>query len=214
MVHRGRLDAVKPFWEKYHVDFGVEVLGWAASSGQEDILQWLLEDARLDPTKPVLRSANPSNGEETPNDDTTQTGRRAYDLASNKEIRNIFRRIAHAHPDWWDWKEAHVPSGLSEEMETAQDQKRVERRKGLRDKLKDRDKARADAEAAEAAEQAERDRVRAEMETKARALLGVSAGPQKLGGRVGAEGMGGMTVDMRAKIERERRARAAEARLR
>jgi hypothetical protein len=40
-------------------------------------------------------------------------------------------------------------------------------------------------------------------------------GPRKLGGASGsAEGVAGLTPEMRAKVERERRARAAEARLR
>ena len=39
-------------------------------------------------------------------------------------------------------------------------------------------------------------------------------GPRKLGGASGAvEGIMGLTPEMRAKVERERRARAAEARL-
>ena len=42
----------------------------------------------------------------------------------------------------------------------------------------------------------------------------VKTGPQKLGGAPTAtQGLAGLTPEMRAKIERERRARAAEARM-
>lgn len=185
MIRKGRLDALKPFWTKYRSEFDDGVLGIAASSGQEEVIRWMLEDERLDPTFPI-------------------EGRRAYDLSSTKEVRNTFRRIAHKNPVWWDWKEAHVPSGLSEEMEAVQEKKKAERRKGLKEKLKEREKARADSAVEE------QEPVKEVTQEKA------SEGPQKLGGRLGGAdvGLGGMTPEMRMRVERERRARAAEARLR
>lgn len=201
MIRKGRQEALRPFWQKYSGEFtdpataiGTSPLGIAASAGQEDVLRFLLEEARLDPTLSVSKS------------DT----RKPYDLATSKGARNVFRRVRHEHEDWHDWAAAHVSVGLSEEAEAAQDAKKTERRKGLRDKMKEREKARAAA----AAEVEEAEPAPAPTTTAApSSVLGsVGLGPQKLGGK-GAEGsLAGLTPEMRMKIERERRARAAEAR--
>ncbi|WVR03805.1 hypothetical protein IAU60_000801 [Kwoniella sp. DSM 27419] len=207
MIRKGRLDALKPFWIKYkddHLpDSASEVLGLAASAGQEDVVRWMLEEERLDPTQPISSAG----------------GRRAYELSSSKGVRNVFRRVAHAHPEWYAWVDgARVPSGLSEELEAEQDRKKAEKRRGLREKLKEREKVRAAEAEVEAIIEAEAEKRRAEDEKKAAAAAAMaaaarpSAGPQKLGGRIGGEGLGGMTPEMRMQIERERRARAAEAR--
>ncbi|WVQ79107.1 hypothetical protein IAT38_001201 [Cryptococcus sp. DSM 104549] len=201
MIRKGRVDSLRPFLEKHRAEFTSspvaesELLALAASSSQEEVLRFLLEDARLDPAAPL--PSDPS--------------KRAYDTAPTKPLRNVFRRIAHAHPDWWDWAgQAHVPSGLSEEQEQEQKGKKAERRKGLKDKLKEREKARA--EAAEKEEEEEREREKEERKVQAATPSGVK-GPQKLGGKAaGADGLAGLSAEMRMQIERERRARAAEAR--
>jgi hypothetical protein len=183
MVRKGKLEVIKPFWEKYSSEFDAAVLGLAAREGQEEVLRWMLEDVKLDPTVPI-------------------EGKRAYDLASTKGTRNVFRKVAFNHPDLWDWTAAHVPSGLSEEQEAEQEKKKAERRKGLKDKAKEREKDKA-SKVVEVEKEPEVVPVR----------QGPSVGPQKLGGRPGGEGsLAGLSTDMRATIERERRARAAEAR--
>ena len=60
MIRKGRLEALRPFWQKHSGEFtdpattiGVSPLGTAASAGQEDVLRFLLEEARLDPTLSV-----------------------------------------------------------------------------------------------------------------------------------------------------------------
>lgn len=193
MVKKGRVDALRPFVTKYTDEVGADALGMAAAAGQEEVLRYLLLEARLDPTTPI-------------------DGKRAYDLSASKSVRNVFRRVAFDHPDMWDWQAAHVPSGLSEEAAAEQGAKKAERRRGLRDKLRERDRARTEAdaekEAAEAAAAAA-----APKPQFANIGLPPSSGPQKLGGRTGAEtGLAGLSAEMRMKIERERRARAAEAR--
>ncbi|WRT65711.1 uncharacterized protein IL334_002658 [Kwoniella shivajii] len=204
MIRKGRLDALKPFWTKYQSDYQPsEILGFVAAAGQEDILRYLLEEERSDPTQPI----------------ETANGRRAYELSSTKIIRNVFRRVAYNHPDWYDWvNQARVPSGLSDELEAEQNSKKADRRKGLKEKLKEREKTRlAEAENEEKAQlEAEAQRKKEdEMRKVALSLNGGgtgNTGPQKLGGKVGGEGLGGMSQEMRMQIERERRARAAEAR--
>ncbi|KAL1406377.1 hypothetical protein Q8F55_008076 [Vanrija albida] len=189
MIKKGRVDALKSFVARYPTEVKPEALATAAAAGQEDVVRYLLIEARLDPTVALDGS------------------KRAYDYAASKNVRNIFRRVAHDHPEWHNWQAAHVPSGLSEEAEAEQGAKKAERRRGLRDKMREKEKARAEEAAASEPEPAPA------AAPSSFASLGVPSGPQKLGGRTGAEGsLAGLSPEMRMQIERERRARAAEAR--
>lgn len=190
MVRKGRVDALRTFATRYPAELTPLVLGTAASAGQEDVLRFLILDAKLDPAAPL------------------EGGKRAYDLSANKGVRNLFRRLAFDHPDMWDWQAAHVPSGLSEEAEAEQGARKAERRRGLREKMKERERARADAEPVEADAPPPPPQSFGSL-----GLPAPSSGPQKLGGRADAStGLAGLSPEMRAQIERERRARAAEAR--
>ena len=190
MVRKGKVEVLKPLFEKYPADFTPTLLGEAASAGQEEMLRYLLLDVKLDPTTSL------------------EGNKRAYDLSSSKGVRNTFRRIAYDNPTLFDWAAAHVPSGLSEEAEAAQEKKKADRRKGMREKLKERAAARAVEE---------EDPLEAETELDTNPAVKIPAptgrtGPQRLGGAASVAGLAGMSADMRAQIERERRARAAEAR--
>ena len=188
MIRKGRLETLKPMVEKYPADFDVSQLAAAASSGQEDIVRYLLLDAKIDPAG------------------ADDNGKRAYDLSSTKGVRNVFRRVAHDNPDLFDWTAAKVPSGLSEEAEAAQEKKKSDRRKGLREKMKERAVARGEPEPLE---------MEQELDTKPAVQIPAPTnrtGPQRLGGAAGVAGLSGMSQEMRQQIERERRARAAEAR--
>ncbi|KAJ8489201.1 hypothetical protein ONZ51_g3086 [Trametes cubensis] len=240
MIKRGRLDTLKSFWEREGAALGgvnTSVPEWteerggtllqvATHVGQEDIIRWLLEDLRADPTidVPAPRTGVPADAEDSWQESDTDAprlprpkgGRRtAYDLARTKEVRNIFRRCAAAHPDWWDWlgteQGARVPSALSAEMEEGREEKKKARRKGLKGKVRER-------------EAREREKEREASATpppvvEARTVAKPAkeepvTGPRRLGGSsAGMESVTGLTPEMRARIERERRARAAEARL-
>ena len=222
MVTKGRLDALKGFLEKESASLGgvdAQIPDWAGEkrasimqlaveNGHEEMVRWLLE-ARADPTIPVPA---PKVGEaDEDKSDASDSGylppssrRTAYDLARSKPMRDIFRRCAATHPTWWDWLgAARVPSALSQEMEEGREEKKKVRRKGLKDRVKER-------------EAKEKDRpktppVEVIAETKE---VPSNAKSHRLGGASGgAEGVAGLTPEMRAKVERERRARAAEARL-
>ncbi len=225
MVRKGRLEPLAALWSKLAAAFGgvdarmeewledgagLTLLMIAAQAGQEGVVRWLLDAQRADPTvalENVKRAVGNGDGAETPvNGATAAVSRRtAYDFASTKEVRSVFRRMAHDQPALWDWiGAAHVPSGLSEEQEQEQERKKADRRKGLREKAKEREAKRA----------AENPVPEAVPEVAPQVAVG--KGPQRLGGGKagGAEGgLVGLTPEMRAKIERERRARAAEARL-
>jgi len=205
MVRRGRLDALKSFWDREgggvdarvpdwaeKDDAGFTLLQVAASVGQEEVVEWLLERLEADPTLPV--------NEQT---DATKTRRVAYDLAPSKGVRDVFRRAAGVMPNRWDWLGVgHVPSVLTKEMEAEQDQKKKVRRKGLKEKMKER-------------EEQEKAAVEEDPEPAPAPVLRAapSGGPQRLGGNKVIGGSEGLTPEMRMKIERERRARAIEARL-
>ncbi len=227
MIRKSRLEALEAFWAKHGerlggVDArmeewvedgtrGLTVLMVASQAGQEGVVKWLLEEKRADPTLPVGMATIDQEEGKPDVDDTSMTvkstgnKRTAYDLASSKEVRNTFRRLAFDHPEWHDWLVAgHVPSGLSEEKEQEQEKRKMDRRKGLKEKAKER-------EAKKASEAPVVEEVAAVPESPKS-----TSGPQKLGGSRpggGENGLAGLTPEMRAKIERERRARAAEARL-
>jgi hypothetical protein len=52
-------------------------------------------------------------------------GKTPYSLASDKEVRNTFRRFMALNLDKWDWHDADVPSALTKEMEESQAAKQV-----------------------------------------------------------------------------------------
>ena len=230
MVDRGRLEPLKAFWEREQASFGgidapipewagekvSTLLQLAARAGQTEVVQWLLEEGRADPTIPVKLSStlNTEEAEEERNqsDEGMEagkgSGRTAYDLAKTKAVRDVFRRCAAAHLDWWDWLgAAHVPSILSQDMEEEQEQKKKVRRKGLKDKLRER-------EAKEREREREKEEAAPTPVEKLKAEVADNSTARRLGGTSGnADAVAGLTPEMRMKLERERRARAAEARL-
>ncbi|GLB41712.1 putative ankyrin repeat and zinc finger [Lyophyllum shimeji] len=228
MVVKGRLEPLKAFWERETSNMGpidVRIPEWtgdrratllqvAAQAGHEDVVHWLLVEARADPTIPVPHPDfgdldDPDDGADGPDALLKGTRRTAYDLARKQSVRDVFRRAAADHPDWWDWfGSARVPSALSKEMEEEREEKKKVRKKGLKDRVRER-------EAREREKERELSPPELEPEKELPPLLPQSASmTRRLGGASGAaEGVAGLTPEMRAKVERERRARAAEARL-
>ncbi|KAL5792552.1 hypothetical protein ACOSP7_001146 [Xanthoceras sorbifolium] len=56
-----------------------------------------------------------------------ERGRTPYMLATEKEVRNTFRRFMASNFDKWDWHAAKVPSALTKEMEESQAAKQAEK---------------------------------------------------------------------------------------
>ncbi|KAL0425881.1 UNVERIFIED_CONTAM: Ankyrin repeat and zinc finger domain-containing protein 1 [Sesamum radiatum] len=84
-----------------------------------------------------------------------ERGQTPYMLASEKEVRNTFRRFMASNLEKWDWHAAKVPSALTKEMEDSQaakqaekDAKRKARAKELK-KLRKTKEKKAQAEAAQ-----------------------------------------------------------------
>jgi hypothetical protein len=221
MVVHGRFDALKDFWEREGEGLGgidtrippwtgvrvATLLQYAAQAGQEGVTEWLLNEAHADPTIAVPSEAAAIEQDDF-NPESTRVHRTAYDLASSRAVRDIFRRAAGAHPDSWDWLGAgRVPSILSQEMEEEREEKKKVRRKGLKDKIKERE-----SREKERTGQLEEVPDVSASEPSTRSEL--NNGPRRLGGSAGSvDAVAGLTPEMRAKVERERRARAAEARL-
>ncbi|KAJ7224461.1 hypothetical protein GGX14DRAFT_425746 [Mycena pura] len=225
MVNKGRLEPLKSFWEREGANLGgvdariphwagetrATLLQVAAHAGQEDATSWLLETLHADPTVdvPLGKSGEADDDDSGDASDFPKpprgSRRTAYDIARTRAVRDVFRRCAGAHPDWWDWfGVARVPSALSKEMEEEREDKKKTRRKGLKDKVKEREA---------------KSKPSGSVEPKSQPVIEESkvsdpTGPRRLGGTSGSgEGIAGLTPEMRAKVERERRARAAEARL-
>lgn len=229
LVQKGKLEALKEFINKHGdqtqwfetipIDLipesarngCVTLLQIASLSDQSELIEWMLIEGRCDPTIKGEKGVGRST---------------AYELAASKSTRNSFRRVMAKEPTLWDWVGlAKVPSGLTEEMEAQQATRGKDRKQKLKEKLKDRDRLRN-------AEQQEKLRAQAELELAAklqreeegriRRLQSTSV-VNRLGGSTSANSQTrktnvlnqsiGLTDDQRLRLERERRARAAEARL-
>lgn len=166
----------------------------AASSNSPTVVLALLVKASADPTM--------LNGE----------GHPPFDLAGDRSTRDAFR-VARSElgEERWDWGAAHCPPPLSkadadrrQERERAEaDKEEAERRKAETDRLKQ------ETVAAVAADEA------AKMKGKKGSSSGKGLGAgEKTGAERREEDARGLTPEMRTRLERERRARAAEERMR
>jgi hypothetical protein len=136
---------------------------------------------------------------------TNSQGKTPYDIAGDAETRDAFRVARHQLGESkWNWDATHVPSPLSQEE--------VDRRH----------KAEADAEskAESARREANLARIKKEEEERnvgrieKRAGMGKTLDVEKTAAEKREEEARGLTPEMRMRLERERRARAAEERLR
>jgi ankyrin repeat and zinc finger domain-containing protein 1 len=223
MVTKGRVEPFKALWERESALLGginarvldreATLLHLSAQAGQEQMTQVLLEDFRADPTigfedeEREDLDAVDSDTSDAPHPISAASKRAAYDLAKTREVRNVFRRCAAAHPEWWDWLgTGRVPSVLSREMEEEREERKKSRRKGLKEKIRERQAKQEEETTPPPAVEL----VPAVVKPKERNI----EGPRRLGGSAGGQdAVAGLSADMRTKVERERRARAAEARL-
>jgi hypothetical protein len=231
MINKGRSEPLKSFWEREGASLGgvdafipewtgdrrASLLQVAVQAGQEDVTRWLLYELHADPTIVVPSSgvhqedkaANESDASNAPPLQGAGSRRTAYDLARTRAVRDVFRQCAGDHPDWWDWfGAARVPSTYNKEKEEARDEKKKQRKKGLKEKMREREAREREREG----KQSDIDDEQVEAMSEPRSHDPTA--PRKLGGSSGAaDGVIGLTVELRAKVERERRARAAEARM-
>ncbi|KAI8047052.1 uncharacterized protein B0P05DRAFT_592861 [Gilbertella persicaria] len=133
-------------------------------------------------------------------------GKTAYEVSKDKETRNAFRRCINDYPDKWAWlEEARVPSPLTEKQE--QDQIAKEKKKQAKEQEKKRlielERAKLEAE-----KEAKESQAQLEKTQKARAKKHML--PLVPDNMVNTANM---TPEARMRLEREKRARAAEERM-
>ena len=161
----------------------------AAATGSGAIVTALLTKAKADPT--VQNDA----------------GKTPYELAGDQRTRDSFRLARHELGEQThDWNAAHVPAGITQ----AEADKRTEEEKSNN----------ASAEAVrrkadlERIQQEEEQRQVNKMERKGGEGKSLATATEKSGSEKREEEMRGLTPEMRMRLERERRARAAEERMR
>ncbi|KAF9437870.1 hypothetical protein BGZ76_010809 [Entomortierella beljakovae] len=218
LVKKGRAEAVSNHVLKYGIDpsgllplttsteYDIRrtptILHLSSHCGQPSVVKILLEKHMADPTTTASTFMDDQLDLDAPEDSTLSVGTSsftAYDIAKDKETRNAFRRAMALHPDAWDWiGQAHVPSALTPEMEAEQERKAKEKTKKLQESERERKKTREANRPAASAEQASGSKSSSLM---ARNLASVSAANTHL------------SPEMRMRLERERRANAAESRL-
>ncbi|KAE9365234.1 hypothetical protein N431DRAFT_549491 [Stipitochalara longipes BDJ] len=148
----------------------------------------------------VKGGANPT----IPNRD----GKTAFDLAGDRSTRDAFR-VARSEvgESKWDWEAAHIPAALSR---AEAEQRDAREKKEEAKKEEDRRKAEAARLAAEGPKVVDGPLGKAAGRGRALALGQVHKTAQEKR----EEEARGMTPEMRMRLDRERRARAAEARMR
>ncbi|ERF69195.1 hypothetical protein EPUS_01152 [Endocarpon pusillum Z07020] len=159
----------------------------ASSNSSAAVVLALLTKAKADPTL--------CNGD----------GKTAFDVAGDSKTRDAFRLARHLLGESaFDWKGAHIPSALSEKE--VEDRQQLEK---AHESTAEAERRKADLERLRHEEAAQRI---GRIEKKAG--TGKSLGSRdKTGAEIREEEGRGLTPEMRMKLERERRARAAEERM-
>ncbi len=132
-------------------------------------------------------------------------GKPPYDLAGDRATRDAFRVARYELGETrWDWSATHVPSPMSKSEADKREQRE-------RQKSDQNEAARRKAETERLAKESSS----SETEQQRRKLTGRSLGAgEKTAAERREEEARGMTPEMRTRLERERRARAAEERMR
>ncbi|TGZ83070.1 hypothetical protein EX30DRAFT_394311 [Ascodesmis nigricans] len=129
----------------------------------------------------------------------------AFDLAGDRDSRDEFRIARHELGEQkWDWEQAHVPKGLTRQEVEERKKREVEEEKRVREKERE--------EGLKGLERDEEERKKGRAEKKGG--MGKALGGVVMTG-VGREAeMRGLSEEAKKRLERERRARAAEERIR
>ncbi|KAF9371606.1 hypothetical protein CPB97_001853 [Podila verticillata] len=213
LIKKGRADAASSHLLKHGMDASTllplttsteydmrrtpTLLHLASHHGQPQVVKILLEKHNADPT---VTSVDQGKDELVGFSTTSLT---AYDVAKDKETRNAFRRAMALMPDNWDWMGlAHVPSALTPEMEAEQERKAKEKTKKLLDAERERKKTR------EA-------RPTTPTNNKSASSSSSSSSPSLMSKNLASASAANshLSPELRMRLERERRANAAEARM-
>lgn len=136
----------------------------------------------------------------------SDAGKTAYEVSKDKETRNVYRRCMNDYPEKWDWLQAaRVPSPLTEKQ--LKDQLMKQEKKLAKEQEKkrvielERQRVQQEREAKE-----EEERLKKVQQTRAKNyMLPIVTAP--------TVDLASMTPEARMRFEREKRARAAEERM-
>ncbi|KAF9301161.1 hypothetical protein BGZ74_007038 [Mortierella antarctica] len=215
LIKKGRADAASSHLFKHGMDASTllplttsteydmrrtpTLLHLASHHGQPQVVKILLEKHNADPT---VTSAGADQGKDELDSGFSTTSLTAYDVAKDKETRNAFRRTMALMPDNWDWMGlAHVPSALTPEMEAEQERKAKEKTKKLLDAEKERKKTREAKPTTPVNKPVSSPSSSSSPSLMSKNLASASAANSHL------------SPELRMRLERERRANAAEARM-
>ena len=163
----------------------------AASASNPALISTLLLKAKADPT---IRSTE---------------GKTAFELSGDRATRDAFRLARYQLGESaWPWDQTAIPSGLSPEEAEARE-KREKAEKAAED-AKEADRRRQETERLRKEDQEKADEKRERRYGAGRTM----AGMEKTAAQKREEEARGMTPEMRARLERERRARAVDERIR
>lgn len=133
-------------------------------------------------------------------------GKTPYDIAGETKIRNLFRVARHELGEAaWDWSASHVPGAMAPEEAEA-----IARKEEAAVNAAEAERRKADLQRLEREEE-QRSAGKIERRAGAGRALGAPV-VEKTAQEKREEETRGLTPEMRMKLERERRARAAEAR--
>ncbi|UZJ51375.1 hypothetical protein CBS101457_000695 [Exobasidium rhododendri] len=197
----------------------------AAESGHESQVSYFLIERRSDPTIAI----RPPPVQHSTIDDAEMLAkfphRTAYDLCTSRDSRDVFRRLMAAQPDWCkDWSGpdaggARVSKALTSEMEEARE--REEKVRDKRQAVKDKARLRQEEEEKKRAHEIDVAAMKHSAATKPPPPPPSSTSKNRLGGNNTApralqnkrDQAAGLSPEVQSRIEREKRARAAEARV-
>jgi hypothetical protein len=202
LVKRNKAPAVKKLLQEENItlrSFQLEpkkahlhaptLLHLAASVGSNTVVSMLL-DLDADPTT------------------TNAEGQTPFEVSDSKSTRDAFRLWRGAdHENTWDWDAARVPAPLTAEQVEArktreEEQKQAQEAEEAGRRVQELERIKQESAAAEAKRQAAIETKRGPGRSLALGVLGQSASAD----------LNSLTPEMKKKVERERRAKAAEAR--
>jgi hypothetical protein len=202
----------------YNDEEGITLLHIASAYGQSEMVDFLLE-AGADPTI-KLKEGDQFTGKVNLNTHIKSESSAlkrfnmlmnmtAYDMASDKETRNAFRRFYYRHQDQWNYQEAHITSFLSPEMEEEALRKKQKKKNDKKRRMQSQKKKQANKASSKEASSAESSTVEEEPANKK------PSGSKSILRKLGQSTLNafGMSTEMRQRLDREKRAQAAMNRL-
>jgi len=201
----------------YNDEEGITLLHIASSNGQYEMVDYLLE-AGADPTI-KLKEGDEFTGKVNMNTHIKSESSALkkfnmlmnmtpYDMALDKETRNTFRRYYYRHQDQWNYQDAHITSFLSPEMEEEATRKKQKKKTDKKRRMQSQKKKQASKAASSANDTEESSNTEEEAPKK-------PSGSRSVLRKLGQSTLNtfGMSLEMRQRLDREKRAQAAMNRL-